>query len=263
MFGGSLERRLSDLRNRFYRAVPTIARRMYEEVVAAGLFPRSPEAVRWRYGCLGGGIIATGVLGATVGVALLSLFTSAPFCPFGALMGVGAALLAASAAMPRRTRHGAEEAARWRAFRRYLEQIEKYADLSSAKDIFDRYLPYAVAFGLDREWVRKFAAIDTPAPGWYVPYPPVIVTGGRPRGAPASGGPDFGGGGLSIPSLQGMSDGMARSLQSMSDGLSSMLNSAGTVLSSAPSSRGGGGRGWSGGGGGGGGGSGGGGGGAG
>ena len=247
VFGASLERRLSDLRNRFHRALPRIKRRMYEEVVAAGLFPRSPESVRWQYGCLGGGIIATGVLAATVGVALLSQFTSAPFCPFGAVMAVGAALLAASAAMPRRTQHGAEQAARWRAFRRYLEHIEKYADLSAAKNIFDRYLPYAVAFGLDREWVRKFAEIDAPAPGWYVPYPPVIVTGGRPRGAPASGAPDLGGG-LSVPSLQGMSDGMARSLQSMSDGLSSMLNSAGTILSSAPSSRGGGG-GWSGGGG--------------
>ena len=66
--------------------------------------------------------------------------------------------------MPRKTRAGAEAAAKWRAFRRYLDDIEKYEGVEEAKAIFERYLPYATAFGLDRTWVAKFASVQAPTP---------------------------------------------------------------------------------------------------
>ena len=47
--------------------------------------------------------------------------------------------------------------ARWRAFKRYLQNLEKYTKVEEAAEIFERYLPYAVAFGLEQSWIRKFA----------------------------------------------------------------------------------------------------------
>jgi len=137
-----------------------------------------------------------------------------------------------------------------------LQHIEKYTNLEEAKHVFDKYLPYAIAFGLERGWVQKFATVGAPAPTWYDTYPPVIHGGPHhhrrdvPPGTGA--GPVFAGGGerqeeRRAPDLQQTSDSMARSLQGMSDGLASMLNIAGSILSSAPSSSSGGG--WSGGGG--------------
>jgi hypothetical protein len=158
--------------------------------------------------------------------------------------------------MPRKTPQGAEEAAKWQAFKRYLQTIEKHGDLEAVKDKFEEFLPYAVAFGLDRRLINKFAAIDAPAPSW---WGPVFLPGhghaygggmagqsmGKAGGPPGT----LAGEGGKAPSLAGMSEGIGTSLSSMSAGLGAMLNSAGNVLTSTPpsssSSRGGG---WSGGG---------------
>jgi len=248
IFGGGRERRLSDLKNRFYRALPGIRKRMYEEVVAAGLFPRSPETTRGLYLVAGLLLMFGSIVIGSLATPFLAAFTSIAFLPFAVLAVLGVLLMLAARFMPRRTSVGAEQAALWRAFRRYLDDIEKHTDLAQAKGLFDRYLPYAIAFGLDKEWIRKFAGVDAPAPTWYYPYPPVIIGGHPGRGhAPM---PDLSSaGGPSVPSLEGMSQGLAGSLQSMSEGLTSLLNSASSTLASAPSSSSRGGGGWSGGGG--------------
>ena len=66
--------------------------------------------------------------------------------------------------MPRKTPAGAEAAAKWRAFRNYLDSIERYEKLDEAQGIFDRYLPYAIAFGLESSWVDKFSRVPTASP---------------------------------------------------------------------------------------------------
>lgn len=76
----------------------------------------------------------------------------------------GAAFLIVSRAMPVRTRKGAEARMWLVAFRRYLAHIEKYTSVQSAADQFNRYLPYAIAFGMERSWVNKFAAANAPTP---------------------------------------------------------------------------------------------------
>ena len=54
-------------------------------------------------------------------------------------------------------------------FRRYLEvaEAEQIAE-EERQAIFNRYLPYAQAFGLAEHWAKKFAAIGAAVPGeWY------------------------------------------------------------------------------------------------
>lgn len=227
LFGRKQEVKLREVRESFGKQQGKVRSAFYDELVQRGYFPRNPETVRnvWRVG----GFVMLGIT-VLIGFALWSSIGS--FAPFvlAVLFGLGitaVALIIAAGFMPRKTLKGAEAAARWVAFRRYLEEIERYQDLEQAKDIFSRYLPYAVAFGLEKSWVRKFARVDTPAPRWYGPrygrrWPhdrPVIVTGGD-RG---------GGGGLnmpSVPSLNEMSESFSGSLQSMSDGLFGMFNQA-------------------------------------
>jgi len=259
LFGGRTSVELSSLKEKFYTAIPKLKQEMYDEVVKEGFFHRSPESTRKRYTALG---IAGLVLSAVVGfcaVATLSEYASTAVCvPLG-LVIVGAALTVLGRFMPRKTAAGATAAARWQAFQRYLADIEKYTNLEEAQEIFDRYLPYAISFGLERQWVAKFTAVDTPAPTWYETYyPPVFIPGGGYRtgrarrggvfpvgmGGQGTGGREGGG----RPSLQQTSESLGRSLQGMSDGLFSMLNSASSTLASAPRSSGGGGGGWSGGG---------------
>lgn len=251
VFGRKDSVKLEDLRNEFYTAIPVLQRELYKEVVSEGLFPDSPKAVRNRWMGIGIGVFVIAVGSGLCAAGAIVNRVDAILCPFVAVGIVAAALAIVGQAMPAKTRKGAEEAAKWGAFREYLRNAERYRDLSEVTEHFDQYLPYAIAFGLDRTWVNKFSRVPgTPIPPWYyptgIPYDPTR----RSRTYPAGGGlPDLAGGASGprdlsreaarpAPSLDTMSAGMFAGLSSMSSGLSSMLNSTSSVLSSVPRSSG-------------------------
>lgn len=241
--GNRSQRTLSELRNKFYTVLPSIQKQLYEELVRRQLFKTNPESTRGRWKVLGflvgGGAFLALVLGGP-----LSELTGYYLCIPAALGLTAVSLFISGSHMPAKTVKGAESAAYWAAFRRFLERIDSMTDMEEARDQFERYLPYAIAFGLSNSFVRKFATLtETPAPGWYVPYPRPVATGSS--GAPGSRGdalpvpPGAGSGSAGgAGGLQGMSEGMAGGLQSMSNGLTNMLNSTGRILRSAPSSSG-------------------------
>jgi uncharacterized membrane protein YgcG len=234
--GGKQEVRLSDLRNKFYTQLPLIQRRLYEAMVQRGLFRSNPDTTRKLWRGLGLALFIGAIfLGGFVSAGLSTISAMVP-CVFGGLGLTGLVALVAGGAMPAKTRKGAEAAARWAAFRTYLSRIDKLADLGQSGDLFERYLPYAIAFGIKDSWIFKFTQQPTtPVPGWYMPYgwsrPIATGSGGGRGGGMARPLPPTGG-------LQGMSDSLAGGLNSMSDGLTRLLNSTGRVMSSAPSSSG-------------------------
>ncbi|MCS7287168.1 MAG: DUF2207 domain-containing protein [Anaerolineae bacterium] len=241
------ERSLGELKDQFYIHIPELQKIIYNQAVRQNLFPANPQRVRTYYQSFGLSLIALAfILGVFVHFAFNPLFAAfeTAVCPFIGLGVTGLALMYISRFMPRKTRKGSQEAAQWRAFKRYLQNIEKYTKLTEAKYIFERYLPYAIAFGLERSWIYKFAQADAPAPPWYIPdyghtTRPIRV--GRAAPIPSSEG-------LGLPSLESVSQGLFSSLNSISDGLLSTLEAAASTFTSTPSSKGGG---WSGGGGGG------------
>jgi hypothetical protein len=139
----------------------------------------------------------------------------------------GAAVYVVSRHMPRKTPAGAEAAARWQAFRRHMEAIDHVGVRDGGQDVFERYLPYAIAFGIERPWIAVFASADTTRPAW---YDAVNLDGAwrhstwQPgRSAPL---PDLDLG-LNLPSpggLQELSSLTASSLQSSSGALFDMFN---------------------------------------
>ena len=157
-------------------------------------------------------------------------------CLFGGMVLTGIAVIIAGGAMPAKTVKGSEAAARWKAFEVYLQRIDKYEDIEKVGELFEKYLPYAMAFGIRDSFVRKFAAEPgTPMPTWWIPYGPHMYGGptttstGRTLAPGGSKGPG---------GLESMSRSMTGGLASMSAGLTSLLNSTGRVLRSAPSSSG-------------------------
>ncbi len=226
LFGSRTTVNLKDIRKSFGQKQTEVRKAYYAELVQRGYFPSNPESVRtgWRIG----GMVLFGAI-AFLGFVFWGAVGS--FAPFAIAVLIGLGIVAigviiASRWMPRKTPKGAEAAARWVAFRRYLEQIEQYGDLAEAQDVFEKYLPYAIAFGIEKSWVRKFARIGAPAPRWYGPrhmrdwhrQRPVIVNSGG------------GGSGPGMPSLNDMSGGFSSSLQGMSDGLFSMFNQASSTF---------------------------------
>ncbi|MXX24259.1 MAG: DUF2207 domain-containing protein [Caldilineaceae bacterium SB0668_bin_21] len=269
LFRGRSDVRLSDLRHRFHRQVPALKRALYSEVIAQGFFARSPEKVRKQYAVLG---IILFVLAGLAGRGLYTMFgglTAAAALPGIGLAATAFGFLLLSRFMPRKTTRGSRLAAHWQAFKRYLRDIDRYSDLEEKKELWDRWLPYAIAFGLDKQYIRKFEKVKAPAPGWYIPSPtlygpyrsayygtgsagrsiePVVVAGGvgggmsgLPSGSPGRGGLDGGMG----RSLSAVSSGLGSSLSGLSVGLGTMLTSTSATMTSRPSSTYTGGDGWS------------------
>jgi uncharacterized membrane protein len=252
IFGGSHERRLSDLRAQFYRTLPALKDGLFEEMLRAGFFTRSPAVTRRLYLAWGIGLLVLAGVGSWLA---LSAVVSA-IAPLAVLVPVAVGLVAlgvivVSPFMPKRTPKGAAAVARWRAFRRYLAHIDRYTQVDQATDQFERYLPYAIAFGLEQGWVKAFAAVNTPAPRWYWPYGYYPYSGSYGDGG-RSDVPQAGrgaGGGGRAPSLDEMARGSFSGLTAMSSGFFTMLSSTAAVFDSRPAGSGGGSSGgWSGGG---------------
>jgi uncharacterized membrane protein len=259
VFGSAMTKELEDLKHKFYRSIPKLQSALYDELVERDYFPRSPEATRNLYRGWGMALLFIPFIGLfflpedgsfniseSMGVVL----------PMVAIIINGLFLLIMSNFMPAKTIEGARQAALWRAFRNYLERIQKYDDIESASDKFAQYLPYVIVFGLEKQWVKTFRHVDNPRmfPRWYYPR----HLGGRWHGGFRAGSSPLShadmlpgelvgqsGGGFS---LDNASSGLADGLNAMSNGLTNMLNSASSAMTSRPSSSGG--SSWSGGGGG-------------
>ena len=237
----------SEIREAFQRHLPLIYEQMGQR--ASRYFSILPATARRRWRWAGqiivlaaGGISVAGLCG------MMSLGWPACAPPVGLAL-VGFIFMGVSRWMPQRTTLGIEEAARWRAFRRYLRNLKRFGDLEAAQAILDRHFPYAVALDVDEIVLQQTDEMDAQLPIWMVPVPVNVgrphaeikqrplrdrVAGGLRPPRPASGSPRTATARPSLSerpagadvSLQGLSDSLSRSLNSASRSLSSVLNTA-------------------------------------
>ena len=224
------------LKNHFYTHVQSIIGQIYAEVTSTGLFHSNPNKARSRW--VGYGFAVAVVLGVISAILWRTHVTGWGWFVAGSFFSVIIVWIFAPH-MPQRTAKGAQEQRRWEAFRNYLKDLTRFQDMPSAKEKFEQYLPYAIAFGVEKDWVRRFEGLTVASPNWYHPpvYMPLPGTygplgtgglGGHLAGPAAAGGSLPGGGGA----------GGGFSLDSISDGLFHSLGNMSSVLTSAPSSSG-------------------------
>jgi hypothetical protein len=203
---------LSSLDNEFYKHLPGIRDNVYDRLVSRGLYRSRPDYVKAKW--IGGGV-AIGALLAISGAvfaARLSM-TPLPFVLGGFLSAAIVALF--GRIMPARTVAGARAYEGVRGFEEFLQRVEsdRFARVVKTPEMFERFLPYAMAFGVEKKWASAFRDIVREPPSWYVGSNPVGFNAGgftgrlgalsthaasamssSPR---SSGGSGFGGGGSS------------------------------------------------------------------
>ena len=224
---------------------------LYEEVVNRGYFDRSPEQTRGRWRNIAMVITSAAVLAGLLGSIFISSWLVVPAM---AVAAVALILRQVARTMPKRTEKGAEAAGKWRAFRRYLDDLDKYDNVETAKANFNRFLPYAIAFGIEKGWVKRFERAGAYSPSWLNPAEvgdvvgipgghrggswnrPVIIAGdpwphgGSGSGSGGSGLPDVDMPDVKMPDLQKASDSAARGLSSASKGGVDLLNVLGAII---------------------------------
>jgi uncharacterized membrane protein len=221
------------LKNNFYTHVQPICNEIYKQVTTTGLFHSNPNKARGRW--FGYGVAAAVILGIITFILAKTEVGGWGWFLAGSIIAVLIVWFFAPH-MPQRTAKGAAEQRKWQAFRNYLKDLTRYQDMATAKENFEKYLPYAVAFGVEKDWVRRFEGMTVSSPDWY--HPPIFLpfpnTGGSTMSGPMTTG-GLGGGTGGAGSLGG---GGGFSLDSISDGLFSSLGNMSSVLTSAPSSSG-------------------------
>ena len=176
---------LDQMAGPLHAALPQVYEKMGEEI--APLFDALPDKARGRWRGLGVGIVLLGSLALFFGCLAASTFGVIALSPGFALALVGLVWIVASRWMPRRRPEGALEAAKWRAFRRYLLNLEDYGNQAEAQEILDRYFAYAVALDAQEIVLRDAERLEAHMPAW---TRPVIVTS-TPSALPGGGSSPF------------------------------------------------------------------------
>ncbi|MGE5299338.1 MAG: DUF2207 domain-containing protein [Acidobacteriota bacterium] len=156
----------SALKNKFYKNLKGLQDALYGELVEKRFFSRNPDKVRnfYRIGALVAGFAVVG-LGAGF-FSLLGITDS----PVNLIAGVLTALpiVAFARYMPAKTRAGSSAYMDILGFREFLSRAEKdKIERMGEKDLFFKYLPYAMSLDVVDNWAKAFERIYQEPPQWY------------------------------------------------------------------------------------------------
>lgn len=212
-YGGQTDVELSSLQNQFYRNLPGIKDSIFDALMKRGYFLHRPDYVRSGY--IGGAVVVGlfFVFGGNwvtqrTGMTLLPFIVAGILCA-GIIAGFGWF-------MPARTASGVKALEDILGFEDFISHVEagRMDRVSQTPETFEKFLPYAMALGVEKKWVGAFQNIYSQPPSWYQGgfynggfYPLMFVSSldnmtvrassvmaSAPR---SSGGSGFGGGGFS------------------------------------------------------------------
>jgi uncharacterized membrane protein len=166
IFGADLQtRQLSDLKNDFYTVVPMIKSDIMSQLKEKGMYTVDPDSAHayWIVGILI--VVAVVLLAQYVGhwtvfdsgvVAVISLAISALIIfLFGRVMTA-------------KSLQGARTWVAIKGFQEFLSRVEADRLARMPADTFEKFLPYAMALGVEQRWAKAFAGIQQTPPAWYV-----------------------------------------------------------------------------------------------
>ncbi|MFS8130717.1 MAG: DUF2207 domain-containing protein [Candidatus Dojkabacteria bacterium] len=159
----------STMRSYFYYKYAILKANIYREVVEKGFFNKSPESIRNSYVGCGIFLFIIGIIG-----TCFSSFVGTTFfgylilcTPLLGIITLGAGYVIASKFMPAKTDKGSKVFADILGFRMYLNTAEKYTLQNLKPEDFEKYLSYAIVFGIEKQWAEKFKDIYKGSPDWY------------------------------------------------------------------------------------------------
>jgi hypothetical protein len=166
--GGS-EVKVSELRNKFYARLPKIRDAIYDCLVSSGYYRERPDKVKGKWVAFA---VLCALLGIGLGVAATKMMwvIISPFALIAAGVLSTMILIVFAQIMPARTIAGARAREATLGFKEFLERVEeeRMKKMITSPEMFERFLPYAMAFGVADKWAKAFEDIYREPPTWYV-----------------------------------------------------------------------------------------------
>jgi uncharacterized membrane protein len=164
MFGGGQQVRMSDLKNRFYTAIPVIKQDVMAALKEKGMYTVDPSSA-------GAYVVGAAVLIGAPFVLLdmshvVDFFVSVPM----AVVGIGVAALIVilfGRQMTAKSLMGVRTRVRILGFEEFMNRVDADRLKRMPPDTFEKYLPYAMALGVEHRWAQAFKDILREPPRWY------------------------------------------------------------------------------------------------
>ena len=157
---------MQELHNVFYKNIPIIKNQVFAQLLGKGYYLHRPDTVRATY--IGAGVVV-GFLaiwgGAAIGRSLG--MAGAPFIIAG--IASAAIICAFGWFMPARTASGTRALEGVLGFEDFLAHVEadRFNRMIKTPEMFEKFLPFAMALGVEKNWSKAFANIYTQPPQWY------------------------------------------------------------------------------------------------
>ena len=161
--------KVSELKYQFYTSLPTIRNAIYDGLVSRGYYLERPDKVKQKWVLFTFlSVFAGGVLAALAGKWMWVVVTSGTLIFATALTTL--ILMVFSRIMPARTIAGARAREATLGFKEFLGRVEeeRMKKMITSPEMFERFLPYAMAFGVADKWATAFEDIYREPPTWYV-----------------------------------------------------------------------------------------------
>ncbi len=173
MFPGEVTQvRLSALKNQFYVAIPTMKSNILAELKAKSMYSVDPDSAH--------GYVFLGVILTVLPFLLLQL--AGALSIFEApLMLIAAGVIALiiifvfARIMPAKSRKGVDTKVQILGFQEFVNRVDADRLKRMPPDTFEKYLPYAMALGIENRWAKAFQGLTVNPPNWYVGPTPYMM----------------------------------------------------------------------------------------
>ncbi len=161
---GATQATLSDMRNHFYVAIPTMKDNIISELRGKGMYSVDPESAR---AYVLAGILLTVAPFILIQIfGLASVFDAPVFLIASAAVAVVIIILFARI-MSAKSEKGVRTMVEILGFQEFVNRVDSDRLQRMPPDTFEKFLPYAMALGLEHRWAKAFAGIVQNPPTWY------------------------------------------------------------------------------------------------
>ena len=165
VFAGGEQTRLSSLKNRFYSAVPIIREDIMSALKTKGIYLLDPDSAN--------GYSIAAAIGILVPFAIFQYMGWANFFSSIPLLILCVAISAViwwlfARVMTAKTLKGARTRIAVLGFQEFMNRVDAERLKVMPTTTFEKFLPYAMALGVEHHWAQAFVGIVKDPPQWYV-----------------------------------------------------------------------------------------------
>jgi uncharacterized membrane protein YgcG len=165
IFLGGTETQLSSLKNRFYTAIPIVRQDIMSSLKSKGIYMLDPESANG-YSIVAAVAIAIAVIAVQV-MGWMNLFYSVPLV-IGSVIASAIIWWLFARQMTAKTVAGARTRIAVLGFEEFMNRVDADRIKRMPPDTFEKFLPYAMALGVEHHWAQAFDGIVKDPPSWYV-----------------------------------------------------------------------------------------------